>query len=36
MIVGVPYPARKDIKVVAKIQYLNELASKGDKDVLNG
>jgi Rad3-related DNA helicase len=35
IIVGVPYPARKDIKVVAKIQYLNELGTK-EKDVLNG
>ena len=36
MLVGVPYPARKDIKVVSKMQYLNELSAKGVKDSLTG
>jgi Rad3-related DNA helicase len=36
ILVGVPYPCSKDVKVVAKMAYLNSLAEKEGKSTMSG
>jgi regulator of telomere elongation helicase 1 len=36
ILVGVPYPAAKDVKIVAKMKYLDSIEQKNRKGMLSG